>query len=328
MKVAILERLNTYTTLGVRFWDAAINRPANDLHVIAQRLNADGDLVGRPVIGRSNQSGVIVFFGLHPEERVTEDHVEPNLSRFDALIEVRDLVGDYLPIVFKTGIPHKGIYRGDDLDWPDGFEDNRGVYLFSSVNRPAPEGMAIIEGDLVVGNALDDPPPARFALVKTSSTEHVFDYTVDPQNPALREVEVVSYGMADQNGRLKMPLSYPALSKPTVKKPLRAQTFGLTLQVFYDPAIQAQEPLPTRLEMKVDGSISKFPNYASILKQSQARIMCEWDAQANEFVFPDEPNMLTFELKFEQPHVLHTPFNEQNEGGNYLRIKPPKKDDG
>lgn len=208
-----MERLSTQTLLGVRFWDAATNQVVVDgLRVTAQRLSDDRtQRLGRPVSGRVTPAGVVAFAGLRQTETPPTSADDDELlwqtiaaSRF-VVVEVDDIQQRFLPMAFVVQIPHRGAFVGrgawqaTPLLRPIPAEgDEPGVMLWSTPARSVSSAMALILADIVVGVA-DRPPSAAYALV------HVSDPADDNYH---------HYGLTDQNGKLNLPLPYPAIPDP------------------------------------------------------------------------------------------------------------------
>jgi hypothetical protein len=293
----VIESAVLQTALGIRFWDAALNRPVNGgLMVKAQRLNADGSRrVGRPVTARPNLSGVYVFSGLHPDERSALDPLPPHR----ALVNVTDPLKRYLPAAFVVNIPFRGVFKGRGgwlvrplmLPTPaPGSEP--GVYLFSAPNRAIPAGWTAVYATIVVGESAS-PPPAAWAVLRVST-----------QGPSS-----ISWGMADQDGRLMLPLPYPALPQPVNDDPLpplREQVFRLQAEVLYEPAQQ------------VTRRGSPAPDLDRLLGQARRMVAEEHNLSNNVFTYV---NWLTFSLRFEEQPVLRTTITGQPRGESVLRVQ-------
>lgn len=307
MMSVIIETVATQTLLGIRFWDPAANRAVTSgLRVTAQLLSAGGTRrVGPLVGGRPTQAGVYAFFGLHPDEAVGPS---PDVQIWEtipplrqAVIEVVDARGRYLPASFSVDVPHRGPVTGRG-DWiPD---DQRapvlpgpagpGVFLWPQAGRDdPPNGRTMIHGRLVVGNG-DAPPPAAHALVCLAAADGAF----------------YGAGLTDATGRLALPAPYPSMPEPADNgtwPPLATQLFPVTVHVFYAPAEQVR--LPGCAE----------PDYRSIFRQAPARIGVERRL--------DPPALQTSEtlvanLSFGAPFVLRTAVPGRARGEGVLRVVP------
>jgi hypothetical protein len=303
-----MEKISTQTLLGIRFWDAAANRQVRDgLRVTAQLLSGDGSRrVGRPVVGQFTLSGVVAFFGLHPDERPpanTRRHLWDDVpASRQVVVDVTDTRRRYLPMAFRLTIPHRGAYTGQE-SWvpreelrpllPDG--QSSGVYLWTAASSSIPAGLTMIRAQMVVGNS-EEPPPAAHAFVVI--------YNQDDQPYAC--------GLTGADGMLALPLAYPRIQEPADSSPLPAlaqQTFPLRVRVFYRPA--DQEILPG----------STVPNLPSLFDQAQATIGTERN--------PGPPPQLTtrqvmpIELSYGIPFVLRTDIvGAPDERESILRIEP------
>ncbi len=318
----IIERRHLYTAFGMRLWDAVMQRPADGLIVTGQRVNASNDLVGRQITGRLGQSGTYVFLGLHPAENTSDAQQEHALPPKQAVITVTDPRGRFVPAAFTVMIPHHGVFTGTPALLPDGLQAEMGVHLFAAPARPTPEGMAVIHGQLVVGEAAENPPPAKFALVRVISEE----LRLSPSNGggnngglvAVR-VPVTYYGLTDQNGLLNLPLPYPAIEDDATKIPLSARTFTLQLEVYYDPSAQSANELPPSIKLDAN---ERIPNYTAILSQPRARIATQYDAPTETLTIPNTPEDYEVQLAYEVPFTLRTPAAQPNLRNSRLRILP------
>jgi hypothetical protein len=287
-----LERQQTRTLLGVRFWDRLTQDiVAEGLQVTAQRLSADRtQRLGKPVTGRMTPSGAIAFFGLTDSE--TPAAGTPEL--WDTLppeqlvvIDMVDRRSRYLPVSLVARSPWRGVFKGQgewlstplwqpDLDPDQGL----GIQLWSSPMRPVPPGQAMIRAQLVLG---EGSTPAAYALVRVQSADSPPDATFD------------HYGLADAQGIVALPVPYPAVPEPATAEtpypPLSQQAFPLAITVRYHPS-------PARLPG------SPVPDLEALLTQPAAAIGAVWTTD-------DPPALqsqatLTRQLRFGEPLILRT----------------------
>jgi hypothetical protein len=308
-----LVRQRTHTLLGIRFWDQVTQQPVTEgLIVTAQRLSSDRtQRLGRPVTGQATPSGAIAFFGLSPAERSRE--TDPQL--WDAppaselvVVDVTDGRSQFLPLSFVAQLPFRGVFRGQgdwlstDLLRPEPLPNEAlGVQLWSAPARLAPPGRAIVRAQLVVG---ETTAPAAYALLRVQTFPPDIDSTFD------------TFGMADDQGRVVLPISYPRVPEPPSAAipypPLEKQTFPLQITVQYRSDSFTSHRLPG----------SPVPNLEALLTQPAANIGDRWS--------PGPPRSLrsrpelSVDLRFGQPLILRTALDpEANaEQESVLRILP------
>ncbi len=303
------ERVPTQTLLGIRFWDpAGSGADPDDLSVTAQLLSADRTRrVGRAIPARRTRGGVYAFFGLLPAaemaaaDQVLWDVIPPERR---VVVDVHDPLNRYVPLSFQVAAPHRRPFQGEGawlarplaLPAPAAGQA-QGVALWSGPARAIPAGLTALYGNVVLGDAERDPPPAAYAIVEV----------LRPQNGRL---VAHAYGMTDAAGRLSLPMAYPRTPEPANNAPyprLGAQTFALTVRVYCQPA--ALQPLPG----------STTPNLEAILGQAQAQVALQYD--------PDQAPALTLAaqqeitLQFGLPLVLRTARPNGEPPEPFLRIQ-------
>lgn len=203
--VAVLEHLTLVTPLGVRLNDEASSRPVSD------GLSAVVHPAGEPerrTSGVPGASGIFVFSNLPGLRRVEigESDLTP---AFPFVLEVRDPRGRYLPFRANLTLPRLGVQT-----FP----------LFSAPTRAVPHGMSALRMEL-----LESPDvPAAWALVEAAAGDQ----------PVMR-------GMADEKGRVLVPLRYPkqliTLGSPGMPTtPLTRQTWPVAVAVRY----RRRAPIP------------------------------------------------------------------------------------
>lgn len=308
-----LEQHRIHTLLGIQFWDRVTQQPWTEgLRVTAQRLNADRtQRLGRPVVGRVTTSGAIAFFGLSAAERPRDtdpDLWETPLAPEWVVVDVVDGRSQFLPLSFGVQLPFRGVFRGQgdglstDLLRPQPLSDAAlGVQLWSAPARQIPPGRAIVRAQLVVG---DTTTPAAYALLRVQASPPDADPGFD------------TFGMADDQGRVLLPLPYPRVPEPssaaTPYPPLEHQTFPLRITVQYRPDALTAQRLPG----------SRVPNLETLLTQPAATIGDRWT--------PGPPRSLRSRpglpvtLRFGQPLILRTALGPgaTAERESVLRILP------
>lgn len=218
-----LERLTIFTALGIRFWDAALDRQVTDgLIVTARRPGVDQ----RSVRAFRTRSGVYAFRGLpglraleYPADDAVLEGSPPALTRF--VIEVIDEQRRFVPVVFQVDVPFFGIY-------PTGQSDASappGVYLFSAPTRPVASSLGVVRAQLVELLADGSEQPASFALLEVA---------LAGGPPA--------FGIADEEGRVAVQLPYPRFtsvlangSPPASADGTLSQRWEARVRVRFDP---------------------------------------------------------------------------------------------
>lgn len=280
------ERVTLFTPFGVRFWDAVFDRPVSDgLRVEAWPLD-------RPSARRTafvTAGGVYAFGGLpglseveRPDEDRPPDQSPPRSWRF--VVEVRDTLRRFLPVVFTADVPYRGIFP---TRTPTGSGGARlpGFYLFSAPTRPAAPNLGVVRVHLEEFTGGGARRPAAFALLEVETN-------------GLRV-----YGVSDDQGRAAVLFPYPvfpatALGSPGPRAADRPH-WRVTLRVRYSPAAQVR-PAGTDL-----------PDLTSVVAQPPATV---WVTP------PPGPGGLAGEregeLVFGEELVLHT------EGESTLLVLP------
>lgn len=218
-----VDRTRTFTPLGLRFWDAAFDRP------ITGRLVVRAWLTGGPFppIGAiRSPGGVYSFHGLpcqteaeFPGALEAPESAGPEL---DYTVVVDDPSGAFLPAVFTLTLPLG--YRGEFLSTQAGSHPAGAgrAYLFSAPSRPVPTGAVVLRGDL---EDADRGGPASWAVVRA---------TVEGR-------EVV--GVAGGDGRVLLLGPMPEVERLSLgsppgsgQGPVAAAAWSASLRVEYDPS--------------------------------------------------------------------------------------------
>ncbi|HEX5165876.1 MAG TPA: hypothetical protein VFV93_10815 [Thermomicrobiales bacterium] len=219
-----LEQITIFTPLGIRFWDAALDRQVTDGLVVTARRPGSNQ---RPVRAFRTRSGIYAFRGL-PGLRAIEYPVDdadrlggspPALTGF--FVEVVDEERRFVPTVFTVDVPFEGIY-------PTGSSDPMappGVYLFSAPTRPVASSLAVVRAQLAERPAGGEEQPAAFALLEVE---------VAGRPPA--------FGIADELGNVAVQFPYPRFSTalPNGSPPASAdgsasQRWPIRVRVRFDP---------------------------------------------------------------------------------------------
>jgi len=247
---APLERLAIITPLGIRFWDAALDRPVEDgLLVTAWPPTKPGALTQASL----TMSGVYAFHGLPGLRSFEYPAVDgpqlspPSAQRF--VVAVEDRLGRFVPVVFQVDLPYLGIFPTESGGSPGGRPP--GFFLFASAGRPVTSGLAVVRAQLVDAAGL---PAAHAVLEVDDSTGQRW------------------FGLADARGVVALLLPYPAFpfesdgSSPRSPSEAREPPhWGLTVRARYRPASQQVPPGARR------------PDLASLFAQPLANILAAFD---------------------------------------------------
>jgi hypothetical protein len=277
-----LEQLHIFTPLGIRFWDAALER------VVTDGLEVRAYPAGRPQARRTavlSRSGVYAFHGLpglhaveYPADADAMLASPPQPQRF--MVEVEDRAYRFLPVVFGVDVPYAGVLPTNTLDAQG--RPLPGFYLFSAPARPVLPTQAVVRVQVAeAGAAL----PGR---------------AQSPAAHALLELELpdgrVLFGIADEEGRAAIILPYPAFAPAAGGfSPLNAA--GLEFQQSWTVHLRVRYA-PSRLAPPVG---SRLPELRSIFAQTPALI---WTSAA---LSPGQPvDELTQELRFGEELVIRS----------------------
>lgn len=250
MPVEVLERITAFTALGLRFWDATLDRQVRDGLQVTARPFFERRLQVREAI--LTVSGIYTFQGM-PGLRDLESgfataEMSPAISR-RFVVEVSDTLRRFVDIAFEVELPlpYRGVFLigGGAGSPPEGAPP--GMLLYSAPTRRRSTWFGAVRGELAEAATGD---PAAHALVAV----------VDPQGETW-------HGVADSGGRFTVWLAYPGVEQTplgspqvTPSLPLLARLWPVRLQVFYSPA--TWQSLPG----------TALPDYESVLTQNPAEV--------------------------------------------------------
>lgn len=243
---AVVESVNTFTPLGMRFWDPAFDQMVHaGLSVTARRLS------GRTVCHAQRTPGDIYYFASLPGLKAMEHQPFGNrppepAGVHDFIIEVQDIRGRFLPAAFAVALPlpYNGLFLSAGPGSPS--ETLPGVHLFSAPTRAAASSHAQVRAELIDST---NGAPAAHALVEV----------------AFGDGTVIT-GISDSEGRVAViaPLprqdaGLPVSPPPSGRgQPLSERIWDVSIQVRYEPS--AQRSLPG----------AELPDYASLFTQGYA----------------------------------------------------------
>lgn len=248
MRVDIIERISTFTPLGLRFWDPEYAHPVGDGMTATARPWGQPD--ASPLDAVRSQTGTLAFHGLPGLRDVENDGPDaitasPPTKRF--LIEVRDEKRRYAPAAFGVDLPlpYRGVFLGPAAPSspPPSPPPPPGFLLLTGPDRQRPPALAAVRGELVYAAT---GRPAAWALVQIT----------DPDGGLWS-------GIADGDGRFSVILPWPVLEEVVPTSPplpaagsLSGRQWPLTVTVHATPA-----GLPSLTR-------SGVPDYAAVLAQA------------------------------------------------------------
>ena len=180
----ILEELSTYTHLGIRFWDPALNEQIRGgLSVLARPLAGSG----RAARARRTASDIYAFNGLPGLRTLEHSAYNPRTSTspepvHSYIIEVADARQRFLKAAFRVDLPlpYRGVYLTRTISSPS--RHMARFILYSTPNRKIPALLTAIRGELIDSRSGD---PAAHAVLK------IFSPTAGPHT-VLRTKRAVS----------------------------------------------------------------------------------------------------------------------------------------
>ncbi len=247
MSVRVLEDLEIFTPLGIRFWDPVLERSVVD-GLVVEATPPTGPRTRATAL--RTRADVWVFRAL-PGMRAVE-HALPDPGFSDAsppkrrpfVVAVSDALERFLPVAFEVQLPlpYRGVFLagGGDGSPPQPIS---GVPLFSAPTRRADERLTAVRGTL---EDVDSGAPAAWALVRVDA----------PHGRTF-------HGMADADGRFAAVFPPPPLVEGFGGSPaslgdgvpVAERGWDVTVQVRYEPG---------RLSALPRASV---PEYRSILDQ-------------------------------------------------------------
>ena len=214
----IIERITTYTPLGIRFWDPVFNSQVSEGLEVKTWPASRPD---REVNAFLTVSGIYAFQNLPgmrdiefpPGDEVDLAFVVPR--RF--VVDVCDNNGRFLPVRFSVWLPildYTGVYRpGYPSSLPDSAEPR--FYLFSAPARSASFGIASVRANVVEAGTVE---PAVYAFIEAEvAGEKYYSYT-------------------DQRGAFVLLFPYPPVENTGGSPPgisMNDQSWPLTLRISY-----------------------------------------------------------------------------------------------
>jgi len=281
VSVRVLEEIDVFTPLGIRFWDPVLDRAIVD-GLTVQTWPARG--TRRVTPAARTRSNVYTFRWLPGMRPVEHDYPDP--AFFDAsvpqrrafVVGVDDAPGRFLPVAFEVDLPlpYRGIFlAGAENGSPPAAPP--GVHLFSAPTRRMGERLTAVRATLVDA---ETGQPAAWALARVDA----------PHGRAFR-------GMADASGRLAVAFPYPSLEEGFAGSPasfgegtpLGERGWDISLSICYEPG--RLTPLPG----------TSIPEYRSILDQRRGSL---WSLPASP---SDAPlDALPLRLPFGQELVVRT----------------------
>lgn len=260
-QIRVLERDRTFTPLGIRFWDAALDLPVADTLTVHAWPSGTGFA---PVRAVRAPNGVYSFHGL-PGQRAAEkpaddeEHPETAGTPREYAIAVDDAAGRYQPAAFSLTLPLG--YRGEFLSVPVGSPPRPAgrAYLFPAATRPVPPGLAAIRADFVDA---DTRAPAAWAVLTATVAG------------------VTRTAMADEQGRALVLMPFPTPERLRQGSPPagpHTATWPVSLAVRWEPAA-LRYPFPAREGM--NPAWAARPSLKSVLDEQRAALVWTDEGQA------------------------------------------------
>lgn len=249
-----LERDRTFTPLGIRFWDAALDVPVADTLTVHAWPSGTGH---PPVRAVRSPGGVYAFHGL-PGQRAAErpadgeDRPESAGTPREYAIAVDDASGRYQPAAFSVTLPLG--YRGEFLSGSDGSPPRPAgrAYLFPAPTRAVPPGLAAIRADFADA---DTGAPAAWAVLTATV------------------LGVTRTAVADAQGRALVLVPWPTPERLRQGSPPAepvAASWPVSLAVRWEPAA-LRFPFPDREGM--NPAWAARPSLKSILDEQRAALV-------------------------------------------------------
>lgn len=256
----------TFTPLGIRFWDPALDAAVDDgLAVWAFRADA---LAGGGVRAFRTASGVYAFEGLPglaDVERpapdapaVPEDVASPPFAA-DFVIAVRDERARFLPMAFTVRLPlaTRGLFLHDA---PGGAR----VPLFSAPTRAVPAGLSAVRAELWEVDGADGPRPAAHAALRVEGGGATWT------------------GVADERGRALVVFPTPTATRLSLGSPpgaggggdVGAQSWPLVVRAAWDPA---RLRFPLAGARGAAAALAAVPSVKSVLDEQPPALLFDAD---------------------------------------------------
>jgi hypothetical protein len=220
-----MEDVVIFTSLGIRFWDAARDIRVDEGLVVRARPE---DAPREVRQARVTRSGVYAFTGLHGL-RDTEYPFPPApvlgspgpLPVRSFIVDVVDALGRFLPMAFRVDAPFLGVFPTGIVNGAPG--DTPGFFLFSAPSRVTPAKLAGVRVSLVV--AATDAPASHAVL----------EISLPDGGPV--------YALAGEDGQATAIFPYPpfaaSLATPRTTEEARAPaSWEIDVRVRYEPAGQ------------------------------------------------------------------------------------------
>ncbi|HEX8905048.1 MAG TPA: hypothetical protein VF771_09425 [Longimicrobiaceae bacterium] len=264
VQIRVLERDRTFTPLGIRFWDAALDVPVADQLAVYAWLSGSQTA---PVRAVRSPGGVYSFHRLPGQGRAEKPLGDDERPEIDGpageyAIAVDDRSGKYLPMAFSVPLPLG--YRGEFLSQTGSTPGPGGkAYLFPAASSAVPPGVAAIRADFVDADSEDRMAPAAWAVL-TATLAGVTRTTI-----------------ADERGRAALFIPWPTperLRQAGSPPPdTRAATWEVSLAVRWEPAA-LRYPFPAREGL--DPAWAARPSLKSILYEQRTALVLTDEGQA------------------------------------------------
>lgn len=251
-QVTVLETVTLVAPFGVRFWDVAMQKPAEPGLTVTAFPDAYPELITTAVVGRSGVYSFAHLPGLSRAEHGLGDAAfwTANPPSIPYTMNVVDGQERYLPFRFSTLLPVNGLFGFFSSPVTTALTpDATWLPVFSSPSRNVPGPIAVIRGQLRDDTPQSPlPPPAPVPAAWALMTAQFAG--AQPMT-----------GLADKRGVISLAMPYPEprnIPQPSpITSPLGVggakladQNWPVTISIFYTPGNGAEDvpDLPTLLQ--------------------------------------------------------------------------------
>lgn len=281
MMSVVMEEINRFTPLGIRFWDPVFDCQIRDaLHVTIHPVmnNQKISRAYRTIGDIYTFNHIYGLWDIETSPYQNEDETDSPLETKQYIVNIHDDSNRYLDVSLQISLPlpYRGVFLSNHHSGSPSTTSPKGLYLYSSTVRRAPGWVAMVRGEMI---DVDSEQPVSGALLKITA-----------------EGGETHYGISDKQGRFMVLFAYPVLVEgfggspsSSSHRPLSQLFWELELEVFYSPELQQRLP----------GSIA--PDYISLLTQQAAEI---WEQEPGEGVSP--VSALSLQLSLHKTIIART----------------------
>lgn len=224
--VRLVERVQRFTTLGLKFWDPVLDEQVADGLLVEAWPNEPG--IPRRRRAFRTRSGVYAFDGLPGMNGVELDRRSAIPSAVEErrpfVVAVRDTRDRYVPMALAVDLPlpYPGVFLGGSTASPQTRLPR--ILLYSAANRRTPGWLARVEGTLRVKST---GAPAPYALVTIAVGDDEWS------------------GISDAEGRFLIALPYPPTAEADASPTSPPRIPPTTLDHIWPLELSVRYSLPT-----------------------------------------------------------------------------------